>query len=98
MEREAYQRYHKMACRLGYNEPGIKRQFQSLLCLMAWAQKPMDTLTLADLDNFISSLKAAYSELDGHRRRMCEMDGLPHSWSAQIHCAVSCIISAFSPA
>ena len=84
MEREAYQRYHKMACRLGYNKPGIKRQFQSLLCLMAWAQKPMDTLTLADLDNFISSLKAAYSRLDGHRRRTCEIDGLPHSWSAQL--------------
>jgi hypothetical protein len=39
MERESYQRYQQMASRLGYTESGIRRQFQSLLCLMAWTQK-----------------------------------------------------------
>jgi len=84
MERESYQHYHGMACRLGYSESGIKRQFQSLLCLMGWAQRPMDALTLADLDAFTSSLKSAYSELDGHWPRAREKDGLPRAWSAQL--------------
>jgi integrase len=51
---------------------------------MAWAQKPLDALTLADLDNFIGSLKAAYSRLDGRWRRTRERDGLPCAWSAQL--------------
>jgi integrase len=84
MEKETYQLYRTMACRLGYSESSIKRQFQSLLCLMAWAQKPLDALTLADLDNFISSLKTAYSGLDDRLRRTRERDGLPCGWSTQL--------------
>lgn len=52
MERETYQRYQAMGKRLGYSESDIRRQFQCLLYLMAWAQKPMDALTSGDLAGF----------------------------------------------
>ncbi len=58
-----------MACRLGYYESGTGRQFQCLLCFMAWSQKPMDALTLADLDAFNNNLKSAYRQLDGKWQR-----------------------------
>ena len=56
MERESYQRYHKMACRLRYCESGIRRHFRSVLRLMAWAPKPMNALTY--------DLKSAYQILE----------------------------------
>jgi len=80
MERETYQRYHTMAGRLGYRESGIRRQFQSLLCLMARSQKDMDALTLADLDAFSDDLRSAYRRLDGKCRYNHLADGLPKDW------------------
>jgi len=58
MERESYQRYHKMACRLRYCESGIRRHFRSVLRLMAWARKPMNALTY--------DLKSAYQILEAN--------------------------------
>ncbi len=84
MERETYQCYQQMACRLGYREASVRRQFQSLLCLMAWAQKPMAALTVADLDAFIDDLRSAYGELDGKWRSMYEKDRLPFAWYGQL--------------
>jgi integrase len=84
IERETYERYHKVACRLGYYESGIRRQFQCVLCLMAWAQKPMDTLTLADLDTFTNALKSAYQESDGKWRSREVQNGLPKAWWNQL--------------
>ena len=84
MEREAYQRYEKMACRLGYREQTINRQFQSLLCLMAWAQKPMDALTVQDLDAFTTALKSAYRQLENKRKNLRMQDGLPLTWNSQL--------------
>jgi len=84
MEREAYEHYHKMACRLGYAEPGIRRQFQSLLCLMAWAQRPIDSLTIADLDAFIGDLKSAYQRLDGRWHKQSVRDQLPSAWYCEL--------------
>jgi len=80
MERETYQRYHRMACRLGYRESGVGRQFQGLVCLMAWSQKHMDALTLADLDAFDDDLKSAYRQLDGKWQRK----GLPKDWYSRV--------------
>jgi len=84
MERETYHRYQAMAKRLGYNEPDIRRQFQCLVYLMAWAQKPMDTITIGDLAGFKESLKAAFAT-SNHRRKPLHLgDGLPVHWSHQL--------------
>lgn len=80
MERETYQRYHILAGRLGYRESGIRRQFQGLLCLMAWSQKDVDALTLADLDAFGDDLRSAYRRLDGKCQYDHLADGLPKDW------------------
>jgi site-specific recombinase XerD len=82
IERDTYERYRKLACRLGYYESGIRRQFQCLLCLMAWAQKPMDALTLVDLDTFLTDMMLAYREMKLHSkwRRTRMKDGLPYGW------------------
>ncbi len=84
MERETYEHYHKMACRLGYADPGIKSQFRSLLCLMAWAQRPMDSLTVADLDAFTDDLKSAYQKLNGWRHIRSMTGQLPRAWNSDL--------------
>ncbi len=84
MERETYEHYHKMACQLGYAEPGIKRQFQSLLCLMAWAQRAMDSLTVADLDAFIDDLKLTYQRMDGRWHKRSVTGQLPSAWYGEL--------------
>jgi len=84
MERETYHRYQAMAKRLGYRESDIRRQFQCLVYLMAWAQKPMDAITSADLAGFTEALKAAYAA-PNHKRKVSHLrDGLPVHWSYQL--------------
>lgn len=80
MERDTYDRFHGMACRLGYNESGIRRQFQSLLCLMAWAQKPLHALTIADLAAFTDDLKLAHQKIEGRWHGSHVKEGLPAAW------------------
>jgi len=77
MERETYDRYQAMGKRLGYRESDIRRQFQSLLYLMAWVQKPMDALTMSDLANFTAALKAAVPALSQRHQLSRLKDGLP---------------------
>lgn len=84
MERETYESYRRIASRLGYREPGIRRQFQALLCLISWTQKPIGHLTVSDLDSFNDALKSAYRELDGSQPRLCVTHGLPLSWYSQL--------------
>ena len=84
MERETYHRYQAMAKNLGYSESDIRRQFQCLVYLMAWAQKPMDTITSADVAGFTQALKAAYAA-PNHKRKVSRLrDGLPVQWSHQL--------------
>ncbi|GEM_PF-254815 len=85
MEKETYERYKIAALRLGYTEPTIHRQFQSLLCLMAWAGKSLDALSAQDMDAFIQAMKAAYQEVknDGDLHVMAE-SGLPRSWNQEL--------------
>ena len=85
MEREMYQRYQEMALRLGYRHSGVDRQFQGLLCIMAWAEKPADALTLADLDAFIDDLKSAYQEMDDKWLSTRVKNGLPKTWWSQFN-------------
>lgn len=84
MERETYQRYQRIASRLGYSESGIRRQFQSLLCLMVWTHKGIDALTLDDLEAFANVLKSACRSLNGRLRRAHVKDGLPYAWYGQL--------------
>ncbi len=84
MERDTYQLYQKTACRLGYRDPVIEDQFRSLLCLMIWAQKPIQALTLDDLNTFIHELRAAYVGLEVSRQRKRVRHGLPHRWDARL--------------
>lgn len=84
MERDTYELYRGMACRLGYSESGIKRQFRSLLFLMAWAQKPIDALTVSDLNAFSNDLRVAFQRVDGRWRGSLVKNGLPASWYAQL--------------
>jgi len=84
MERETFQLYQKAASRLGYQERSIKDQFRSLLCLMIWTQKPINALTLADLNSFIQELRTVY--LSGQWRQRCVRNGLPARWDAQLKC------------
>jgi len=81
-ERETYYRYQEMGRRLGYTEPTVRRQFQALVYLMAWAQKPMDALTPNDADAFVEALKVAQQELEEKGRIVSLKDGLPFSWNA----------------
>lgn len=64
LERESYGRYHNAAFRLGYTEATVRRQFEILLCLMAWARKPMTALAAADLDQFTDVLAAVRLSLE----------------------------------
>jgi integrase len=84
MERDAYQLYQQSARRLGYHAPGVEAQFRSLLCLMIWTQKPMESLTLDDLDAFASELRAAYVQMADTRRWKVVRHGLPARWDAQL--------------
>ena len=83
MERETFQHYQKAAERLGYEEQPIKDQFCALLCLMTWAQKSIDALTIDDLDTFIQELRTAF--LSVKRQRRCTRNGLPTRWDSQIN-------------
>jgi len=76
MERETYQLYEKVASRLGYREPTIKDQFRALLSLMIWAQKPVQALTLDDLNTFAEELRVAYAGLATRNRKL--LHGLPY--------------------
>jgi hypothetical protein len=87
MERETFQLYQKAASRLGYQERSIKDQFRSLLCLMIWTQKPINALTLGDLNSFIQELRTVY--LSGQWRQRCVRNGLPARWDAQLKCPLS---------
>jgi len=82
MERETYQLYEKVASRLGYREPTIKDQFRALLSLMIWAQKPVQALTLDDLNIFIEELRVAYAGLATRNRKL--LHGLPYRWGTRL--------------
>jgi len=82
MERETFQHYQKAAQRLKYREHNIKEQFCALLCLMTWAQKSIDALTLDDLDTFIQGLRTAFLSIK--RRRRSIRNGLPTRWDSQL--------------
>jgi len=84
MERETFHLYLNEARRLGYREANAKDQFRTLLCLMIWAQKPMEALTLDDLDTFTRELRDAYMELAAKRPRRRVQNGLPSRWNAQL--------------
>jgi integrase len=83
MERETFQHYSEAAQRLKYREQNIKDQFCALLCLMTWAQKSIDALTLDDLDTFIEELRTAF--LSVKRRRRIIRNGLPARWDSQLN-------------
>jgi len=82
MERETYQLYEKAASRLGYREPIIKDQFRALLTLMIWAQKPLQALTLDDLNIFAQELREACAGLSTGNRRL--RHGLPYRWDSRL--------------
>jgi len=82
MEHETYQLYKKVASRLGYREPTIKDQFRALLSLMIWAQKPLQALTLDDLNVFIEELRVAYAGLATRNRKL--LHGLPYRWGVRL--------------
>lgn len=84
MERETYYRYQAMGKRLGYSESAIRRQFQCLLYLMAWARKPMDSLTSDDMATFVSLLKAAFMASRRKRKASSLRDGLPVQWRCHL--------------
>jgi integrase len=69
---------------LGYRESDIRRQFQGLLYLMAWAQKPMDAITPGDLADFTDALKAGFAVSNHRRKPSCLRNGLPAQWSHQL--------------
>ncbi len=85
MEREAFQLYQKAAQRLGYREQNIQGQFHPLLCLMIWAQKPLQALTLDDLNNFRQELCDAYIELASSYKGKRVRHGLPIRWDGQLN-------------
>jgi integrase len=84
MERDTYQLYQKAASRLGYNEASIADQFRALLSLVIWAQKPIQPLTLDDLNTFIQELRTAYAGLAVNNQRKRVRHGLPHRWDARL--------------
>ena len=85
MERETYQLYEKAASRLGYREPIIKDQFRALICLMIWAQKPLQALTLDDLNDFRQKLCDAYMKLASSYKGKRVRHGLPHRRDGQLN-------------
>jgi len=85
MEKETYQRYREAALRLGYSETNSMEQFRTLLYLMIWTQKPMEALTLNDLDTFTQVLRTASSELARTRPRKSRRNGLPIRWDYQLN-------------
>ncbi len=84
MERDAHKLYQQSARRLGYHASGVEAQFRSLLCLMIWTQKPMESLTLDDLDAFGRELRVAHGQLANARRWKAVRNGLPARWDAQL--------------
>jgi integrase len=84
MERDTYQLYQKAATRLGYCDSDAIDQFRALLCLMIWVQKPIDALTLDDLDRFTLELRIAYAELSAKRKGKRVRHGLPLRWSTKL--------------
>ncbi|MFH0768221.1 MAG: tyrosine-type recombinase/integrase [Chloroflexota bacterium] len=82
MERETYQVYEKAASRLGYRELTIKDQFRAILCLMIWAQKPLQALTLDDLNTFRQELRLMYARLATRNRKV--LQGLPYRWAIRL--------------
>jgi integrase len=85
MERETFQLYQKAAQRLGYQEQNIQGQFRPLLCLMIWAQKPLQALTLDDLNTFRQELREAYSTLSSAYKGKQLQNGLPKRWDGQLN-------------
>jgi integrase len=85
MERETFQLYQKAAQRLGYQEQDIRGQFRPLLCLMIWAQKPLQALTLDDLNTFRQELREAYSTLSIAYKGKQLQNGLPKRWDGQLN-------------
>ncbi len=81
MERETYNRYQAAARRLGYTEPSARRQFEALVCLMAWAGKPMDVLTPDDATAFAQALRTAQLNRVTRGRKPGLRNGLPTSWN-----------------
>ena len=84
MERDTYEVFQKAACRLGYREQDAINQFRTLLCLMMWAQKRIDDLTLDDLENFTRELRIAYIESAVRQGRRKVRHGLPYRWDTQL--------------
>lgn len=85
LERESYHEYQKAALRLGYTEAVIRRQFQSLLCLMGWGQKPLNGLSAEDIDAYVLVLQAAHQELaEQGDMIVLSKDGLPRAWRYEI--------------
>lgn len=84
MERETYQIYEKAAQRLGFSEQDTRSQFRVLLSLMIWAQKPLGSLALEDLDTFAQQLRDAYRVLAAKGRRRYLIRGLPRRWHTQM--------------
>ncbi|MDO8473858.1 MAG: tyrosine-type recombinase/integrase [Dehalococcoidia bacterium] len=84
MERDTYQLYQQSASRLGYRPSGIDGQFRSLLCLMIWAQKPIDALTVKDLEAFAYELRVTWGQLGDRRQWKSVRNGLPVRWDAQL--------------
>ena len=85
IERETFQLYQKAAQRLGYQERSIKSQFCPLLCLMIWTQKPIQALTLDDLNTFRQELRNAYMELASRYKGNHLQNGLPKRWDGQLN-------------
>lgn len=85
IERETFQLYQKAAQRLGYQERSIKSQFCPLLCLMIWTQKPIQALTLDDLNTFRQELRNAYMELASRYKGKHLQNGLPKRWDGQLN-------------
>ena len=85
MERETFQLYQKAAQRLGYQEQNIQGQFRPLLCLMIWAQKPLQALTLDDLNTFTQELRDAYTRLASVYKGKRVQHGLPKRWDGQLN-------------
>lgn len=84
MERETYHSYREMACRLGYTESTVERQFQALVYLMAWAQKPMFALTSNDMNAFREALGVARQELEEKGKAVLVKNGLPLAWDIEL--------------
>ena len=85
IDRETFQLYQKAAQRLGYQERSIKSQFCPLLCLMIWTQKPIQALTLDDMNTFRQELRNAYMVLASRYKGKHLQNGLPKRWDGQLN-------------